>query len=112
MQPAAAIGFQLRAGGGEQADSALRVVLLCGDGGEGLEVVGGAGFVPGFGREGQPFLQVSGKYTTGVRPVSKFSMGAILGNHGNAAVVVIGNDVIRLNSLLAATGNEDLPGGF
>jgi hypothetical protein len=44
--------------------------------------------------------------------VSKFSMGAILGNHGNAAVVVIGNDVIRLNSLLAATGNEDLPGGF
>ena len=39
-------------------------------------------------------------------------MGAILGNHGNAAVVVIGNDVIRLNSLLAATGNEDLPGGF
>jgi hypothetical protein len=39
-------------------------------------------------------------------------MGPILGNHGNAAVVVIGNDVIRLNSLLAATGNEDLPGGF
>src|ERR1700722_14814680 len=59
-QPAAAIGFQLRAGGGEQADSALRVVLLGGDGGEGFEVVGGAGFVPGFGREGQPFLQVSG----------------------------------------------------
>lgn len=44
--------------------------------------------------------------------MSKFSMGAILGNHGNAAVVVIGNDVIRLNSLLVATGNEDLPGGF
>ena len=44
--------------------------------------------------------------------MSKFSMGPIPGNHGNAAVVVIGNDVIRLNSLLAATGNEDLPGGF
>jgi hypothetical protein len=39
-------------------------------------------------------------------------MGAILGNHGNAAVVVIGNDVIHPNSLLAASGNEDLPGGF
>src|SRR5277367_2062763 len=63
-------------------------------------------------RAARPSFRYSGKYTTGVRPVSKFSMGAILGNHGNAAVVVIGNDVIRLNSLLAATGNEGLPGGF
>jgi hypothetical protein len=44
--------------------------------------------------------------------VSKFSIGAILDNNRDAAVIVIGNDVIRLNFLLAATGNEDLPGGF
>jgi 2-keto-4-pentenoate hydratase/2-oxohepta-3-ene-1,7-dioic acid hydratase in catechol pathway len=44
--------------------------------------------------------------------VNKFSIGKILDNNSDAAVVVIGNDVICLNSLLAATGNEDLPGGF
>jgi hypothetical protein len=44
--------------------------------------------------------------------VSKFSIGAILDNNRDAGVIVIGNDVIRLDSLLAATGNEDLPGGF
>jgi 2-keto-4-pentenoate hydratase/2-oxohepta-3-ene-1,7-dioic acid hydratase in catechol pathway len=44
--------------------------------------------------------------------VSKFSIGAIKANNSGAAVVVIGNDVIRLNSLLAATGNELLPSRF
>lgn len=33
----------------------------------------------------------------------KFSIGEIQNNNSDAAVVVIGNDVIRLNSLLAAT---------
>ena len=42
----------------------------------------------------------------------KFSIGIILENNRDVAVVVIGNDVIRLNYLLAATGKEDLPGGF
>jgi len=63
-------------------------------------------------RAARPSFRCSGKYTTGVRPVSKFSIGAILDNNRDVAVVVIGNDVIRLNSLLAATGKEDLPGGF
>ena len=44
--------------------------------------------------------------------MSKFSIGAIKANNSGAAVVVIGNDVIRLNSLLAATGNELLPSRF
>jgi len=44
--------------------------------------------------------------------VSKFSIGAVQNNNGDATVVVIGNDVIRLNSLLAATGNDVLPSGF
>jgi 2-keto-4-pentenoate hydratase/2-oxohepta-3-ene-1,7-dioic acid hydratase in catechol pathway len=44
--------------------------------------------------------------------VNKFSIGTILDNSRDAAVVVIGNDVIRLNSLLAATGNKDLPASF
>ena len=44
--------------------------------------------------------------------MNKFSIGTILDNNSEAAVVVIGNDVIHLDSLLAATGNEDLPGGF
>ena len=44
--------------------------------------------------------------------MNKFSIGTILDNNSDAAVIVIGNDVIHLNSLLAATGNEDLPGGF
>jgi 2-keto-4-pentenoate hydratase/2-oxohepta-3-ene-1,7-dioic acid hydratase in catechol pathway len=43
--------------------------------------------------------------------MSKFSIGTILDND-DTAVVIIGNDVIRLNHLLGATGNEDLPGGF
>jgi hypothetical protein len=42
----------LRAGGGEEADGALRVVLLVGDGRQGLGVVGGACFVSGLGRDG------------------------------------------------------------
>src|SRR6185312_12243016 len=46
VQPAAAAGFQLRAGGGEQANGTLRVVLA-GDGRQGLEVVGCACFVSG-----------------------------------------------------------------
>jgi hypothetical protein len=50
VQPAAAPGVQDRAGGSEQADGTLRVVLLCGDGGQDLEVVGGAGFVADLGR--------------------------------------------------------------
>ena len=61
VQPAAAVGLQLRARGGEQADGALRVVLLAGDGRQGLEVVGGACLVSGLGRDGQSLLQVSGR---------------------------------------------------
>jgi hypothetical protein len=56
-RPAAAAGVQDRAGGGEQADGSLRVVLLCGDGRQDFEV-GGAGFVAGLGGQRQPFLQV------------------------------------------------------
>ena len=59
VQPAAALGFQERAGGGEQPRGTLRVILLPCDGRQSLEVVGGACFVSGLGREGQPFLQVS-----------------------------------------------------
>jgi 2-keto-4-pentenoate hydratase/2-oxohepta-3-ene-1,7-dioic acid hydratase in catechol pathway len=43
--------------------------------------------------------------------VNKFSIGAIQGIDSDTAVVVIGNDAIRLNSLLAATSNEVLPSG-
>jgi 2-keto-4-pentenoate hydratase/2-oxohepta-3-ene-1,7-dioic acid hydratase in catechol pathway len=43
--------------------------------------------------------------------VSKFSIGAIQNNSGDATVVVVNKDVILLNSLLAATGNEVLPSG-
>jgi hypothetical protein len=56
VQPAAAVGFQARPGGGEQSHGTLWVVLLRGDCGQSLEVVGGTCFVSGFGREGQPFL--------------------------------------------------------
>jgi hypothetical protein len=59
VQPAAAAGFQLGARGGEQAHGTLRVVLLAGDGRQGLEVVGGACLVSGLGRDGQSLLQVS-----------------------------------------------------
>jgi 2,4-didehydro-3-deoxy-L-rhamnonate hydrolase len=44
--------------------------------------------------------------------MSRFSIGAIRDNNRDAAVVVIGNDVMRLNYLLAATGHEDLRSGF
>jgi 2-keto-4-pentenoate hydratase/2-oxohepta-3-ene-1,7-dioic acid hydratase in catechol pathway len=44
--------------------------------------------------------------------MSRFSIGAIRDNNRDAAVVVIGNDVMRLNYLLAATGHENLPDGF
>jgi len=62
VQPAAAFGFQERACGGEQPDGALRVVLLPGDGCEALEVIGGACFVSGFGRQRQSLLQVSRRF--------------------------------------------------
>ena len=58
VQPAAATGFQLRARGEEQAHGTVRVVLLAGDGRQGLEIVGGACFVSGLGRDGQSLLQV------------------------------------------------------
>jgi hypothetical protein len=45
VQPAATAGGQDRAGGSEQAYGPLRVVLLCGDARQDLEIVGGAGFV-------------------------------------------------------------------
>ena len=61
VQPAAAFGFQERACGGEQPDGALRVVLLSGDGREALEVVGGACFVSGLGRQRQSLLQVASR---------------------------------------------------
>jgi hypothetical protein len=59
VQPAVAAGFQLGARGGEQADGAVGVVLLGGDGRQGLKVVGRACFVAGLGRDGQSLLQVS-----------------------------------------------------
>jgi hypothetical protein len=59
VQPAAAARFQDRAGGGEQAHGSPRVALLHGDGRQDLEIVGGAGFVSGLGRQRQPLLQVS-----------------------------------------------------
>jgi hypothetical protein len=58
VQPAAAAGVKDQAGGGEQAYSTLRVVLLSGEGRQDLEIVGGAGFVAGLGRQRQPLLQV------------------------------------------------------
>ena len=61
MQPAAATAFQHRTGGREQPDGALRVVLQAGHRCHAFEVVGGAGFVSGLGRQGQPFLQVPGR---------------------------------------------------
>ena len=57
VQPAAALGLQERACGGEQTHGALEVVLPDGDRGERLQVVGDAGFVPGLGRLRHPFLQ-------------------------------------------------------
>ena len=57
VQPAAALGLQERACGGEQMHGALQVVLPDGDRGERLEVVGDAWFVPGLGRLRHPFLQ-------------------------------------------------------
>jgi len=51
VQPPDAPGFQDRAGGGEQAYSTLWVVLLAGDGRQDFEVIGGACFVAGLGRE-------------------------------------------------------------
>ena len=59
VQPAAAVGLQQRAGCGEQAYGALRVALLPSDGGQCLEVVGGAWLVPGLGRQRQSLLQQS-----------------------------------------------------
>ncbi len=59
VQPAASPGVQDRAGGSEQAYGTLRVVLLSGDARQDLEIVGGAGFVAGLGRQRQPLLQVS-----------------------------------------------------
>ena len=50
VQPTGALVFQQRAGGGEEPDGTLRVILLPGDRREALEVVGGAGFVSGLGR--------------------------------------------------------------
>jgi hypothetical protein len=61
VQPAAAPGLQDRAGGSEQADGTLRVVLLSGDGRKDLQIVGGTGFVAGLGRQREPVLQVSGR---------------------------------------------------
>ena len=58
VQPAAALGFQERAGGGEQAHGALRVVRQAGHRGQGLEVVRGTRLVSCLGRQGQPFRQV------------------------------------------------------
>jgi 2-keto-4-pentenoate hydratase/2-oxohepta-3-ene-1,7-dioic acid hydratase in catechol pathway len=44
--------------------------------------------------------------------LSKFSIGAILDRGREVAVVVIGDEVVHFNSLLAATAAEELPEGF
>ncbi len=44
--------------------------------------------------------------------MTKFSIGVISGIDNDTVVLVIDNDVIHLNSLLIASGDEILPGGF
>ena len=58
VQPAAALGLQERACGGEQTHGALQVFVPDGDRGQRLEVVGDAWFVPGLGRLRHSFLQM------------------------------------------------------
>ncbi len=63
-------------GGGHQAQRAPRVVPLPGQRGQALQVVGGAGLVAGFGRLGQPFLQVSRR--AGQVPLSAAAEGQVI----------------------------------